>query len=541
MPSTPFHTDARHAHVAHDSPAHVPGRPATRRGGGFLDCVSESILSLRILRIELPSLPPLCCLCVLCGLFSTGCAFQDHRKALERMHAAGDYPAAARDLDDPSTRGLYGDKNQLLWNLDRGSVALALKDDQQCIGLLEQAEEYADAHRKITAGQEASRWLLDDTAVPYIAEPYEDIYINVLKLLAQLEQGKIEGGATVEARRLANKANELRDKYLEYRDAISKKGGESGGGFDRAASEMPPDLVSINEAGNFLESPLGTYLTAITFMKAGDPQNQGVAGRRLLDSIRLQHALIGPVREDDFQGLGERAPESASVLIVALSGRCPTKEAQRIGPIPAFDWPVYFELPVLVGGSREVGSVRVLVSQASPGDVSAEPPQEEGNDNRRGPEGGEPVGGSGGGKSYPLALVEDLGLVSNENHRRELPNIYARTLLRSSLKAGASFAITQSIRHQSHSRNQQAAAIGAVLIGLAAVTATERADLRCWVFLPGQAHVGLLDLPPGKHRIRVEYCSHSGGVVYSSPWRNVSVPAVSPATHLTTIVDHYWR
>jgi hypothetical protein len=120
-----------------------------------------------------------------------------------------------------------------------------------------------------------------------------------------------------------------------------------------------------------------------------------------------------------------------------------------------------------------------------------------------------------------------------------MPLIYARALLRSSLKAGASFAITQAVRNSKG--NNSGYVLLSVLAGLALVTATERADLRCWIFLPGQAHVGLLDLAPGAYRVKVEYLSGSGGVVYSGPWKAVSVPDSGRDEHLSTVVEHYWR
>ncbi len=480
------------------------------------------------------------------GTAPFGCtALDDQRRVLSDLYAQGRFDVAAATLDDPTVRQTYGAKNDLLWWLDRGGVALALHDQKTTIDLFEKAEDYMEVRRGPSAGDEISRWLLDDTAAPYYGEPYEDIYTNVLKLLAQLEQGHIQGGATVEARRAAGKADVLRDRYLKYKDAVYTRAGP---GFSQAVRSG--GLIEANDEGRFIESPLGTFLTAVTFMKAGDVQDQAVAGRRLLDSIRLQHGLIGPAREEDFAGLGERSPDTVNVLVVALSGRCPTKEVLRIGPIPIFDWPVYFELPVLRGGSAEAASARVVVAPAgAPGETGSSAASEY----------------PGATESHPLAFVEDMRSVATENHKRELPFIYARALLRSSIKAGASFAATQAVRHNTRNRegrSNNAAVIGSVLGGLAFVALTERADLRCWTFLPGQAHVGLLRLPPGAHRVRVEYLSSSGGVLYSTPWRTITVPTRRSQSRgwsegasesgggggggrgdseLITVVEHYWR
>lgn len=430
-----------------------------------------------------------------------GCAFESHRRELEAMHAAGRYDVAARTLDDQRTQGLYQSKDRLLYLLDRGSVALALDDAGGAMANFEAAESVMERQQGPSTADTIISWTLNDAATTYVGDPYESIYVNVFKLLAQLEYGQIQGGATVEARRAAGKADVLRGRYMaEARKADGERPGNAGGGpFDD------------RHAGEFIESPLGIYLTAVTFMKTGDTEHQRVAGRRLVSAVEAAGSLVGPVDPGAFASLGELPAGSANVLVVALSGRGPTKFPQRIGPIPIYTWPVYFELPVLQWQPSEVASVRIIAT---------------------------PVSAAGGSEfQTPLSLVENLAMVATENHKRALPLIYTRTLIRSSAKAGASFAITEAIRR--NNRNNDAALIAGVLGGLAAVVLTERADLRCWTFLPGQAHVGLINLEPGEWEIRTDYLSASGGVVYQTPARRLT--ASSNPADLTTLVEHYWR
>src|SRR5690349_803437 len=148
----------------------------------------------------------------------TGCeaAFDQHRADLERLYSAGQFQQAAAVLDDPKTQKLYGSKNQVLWELDRGSVGLALEEDDKAVDLLNRAEDTIEVQREKSIDEVVGQWLLNDTAAKYIAEPYEDLYLNVVKILAQLEAGRLDGGATVEARRMAGKADRLRDLFLKY-------------------------------------------------------------------------------------------------------------------------------------------------------------------------------------------------------------------------------------------------------------------------------------------------------------------------------------
>lgn len=483
---------------------------------------------------------PISALALLAGCRSS---FEIHREDIRRLAERGDYAHAAAVLDEPCTQRLYGDKNRLLYLLDRGGVALALGDDAETIALLERAEAMMEVYRK-TAGDEIAQWLINDTAAPYRGEPYEDLYVNVLKLLAQLEAGNIEGGATVEARRLATKADVLRDRYLVYSNRVKEEADPriqsrlgSGGGWSGGGG-----LVTHNEEGRFVESTLGTYLTAVTFMEAGDRSNQGVAARRLIDSIRLQSEIVGPADPADFEDLGERRADDANLLVVALSGAAPYKVAQRFGPIVIVDWPIYFELPVLVPGEQHAAGARVIVAPA-PSEAGAQALDDQSDASSAtdaskpapgGPTGIAPEPAAETYLSYELSFVEDLSSVAQENHEREMPFIYARTLIRASAKALGSFAATQAVRG---STDNDLAVIGSIIGGLLFVGLTEKADLRSWIFLPGRADVGLIDLPPGLHRIRIEYLAPGGGVIYTSPWEDIAVPEDG----LATVVGHYWE
>lgn len=428
-----------------------------------------------------------------------GCAFDDHRADLQNLYAAGRFDQAAAVLDDPKTHKLYGSKAELLWKLDRGSVALALGDDATTITLLNEAEETIALSRERSAADVIGQWTINDRTAKYIAEPYEDIYVNVIKMLAQFQAGRIDGGASVEARRLITKVDLLREQFVTYAQAIDK---DSAGKIPE--SERLPGPQTENKEGQFIESPLGTFLSAVAFMKSDSREFQRVAGKRLLDAIRLQEGLIGPVRAEDFAGLSERAPASINVLVVALSGRGPVKVAERFGPLLIGTVPVYFELPVLRTFPSEVASATVEVEN---------------------------------GPCAELPLVEDISSVATANHNRMLPLIRTRTVLRTMVKMGISIAATEAARRAAADSDQAWVQLGAALAGLVLITATERADIRCWMFLPGQAHVGLLKLDPGDHNIRTIYKDGGGGTVYTTEWQTITVQEEG----LASIVTQYAR
>lgn len=410
---------------------------------------------------------------LVCGL--AGCrGFQDHRLALDRLHEAGLFDHADRVLADPNVERLYRPRSETLLELERGAVALASSRPLDALRHLEEAERRIDLVREASAADVVGQWLLSDAATTYLASPYEDLYVNVLKMLAQYSVGAIDGGVTVEARRMARKADLLRDRYLTVSKELDRRGGETLAGARSHAPRLD------NPAGEFVESPLGIYLSALAYMQTGEAEFQRVAGRRLDQALAVQRGLVGDVDPARFAGLGELAKGRYNVLIVALSGRAPTRDVERIGPIPILSLPVYLELPRLVAHPSQVTAVQVV----APTDP----------------------------RPLRLDLIEDLASVAEENHRRQMPQIYARAVLRYMLKAGATVVATEAIAQQQRRENRDLVRVLGGLAGLGLLMATERADLRCWSMLPGQARVGLLSLPEGRHRVAVEFLGPGGTI-----------------------------
>jgi hypothetical protein len=432
-------------------------------------------------------------------------SFDVHRDNLRGLVGEGRWEEAAQSLDRADTKGLYGDRNELLWLFDRGSVAQAMGDHPTAIDTLNRAEDIMDRERGENIGDVLGALLINDTLRRYTGEPYEDIYVNVLKMLAHLEAGVIDGGATVEARRIASKANMLRDRYLEIypatrRKAIGEIGDAQRGGSISTSegfvpswvTDMPASVagtVATNDAGQFIESTLGLYLTAAVWMHAGEPGNQRVAAERLAQTIGLHRELMRGVDPDDFADLATRAPGESNLLIVALSGLGPRKGAFRFPPIIIDGAPIYFELPVVRTGPGAASGARVII----------------GRDN-----------------ASALALVEDLGQVAAENHRRQLPVTYVRTLARAAVKA---LATREAVKAIEDKNDDDLVRFGVNLAGLLVPVLTERADLRAWETLPGKAHVGMVSLPPGEHRVRVEWLTQGGWVVDESGVFDVVIEA----------------
>lgn len=444
--------------------------------------------------------------CALAGLGAAGCrsAFDDHRDALRDMASRGRWDQAAASLDDASNRERYGERNRLLWLLDRGTVAQAMGDHEVALRTLNEAEDLMDRSMRESPGDVLAALLINDTLRRYTGEPYEDIYVNVIKMLAHLEAGAFEGGATVEARRIASKANLRRDQHLRLlpatRDAALRRledaersqgaapGSESY--VPRYSMDLPPSVAGVvaeNSQGEFIESTLGLFLTAAMWMHFGEAGNQRVAGERLVQTIDLHREIMSGVDPAPFAPLAHADPREHNLLLVATSGLGPTKVAFRFPPLIIDGAPIYFELPVVRRGASAAAGARAVI------------------DNRR---------------VVPLDLVEDLGRVAEENHRRALALTYIRTIARAATKAIATRA---AVKHVERRNDDEWVRLGVNLAGLLVPGLTERADLRAWETLPGRAHVAIVGLGPGEHTVRIEWLGADGRVLDESRVHTVRV------------------
>jgi hypothetical protein len=430
------------------------------------------------------------------GLTLGGCSnVARFQPRLNDYHARGDYSGAAALLDSDVVRDAYGDKSGLLWHMERGSVAMAAGDPGLAVKRFDTAEAASAYNYDPTRGDVFTMWTLNDAEATFVAQPYEDMYINVFKTLAYLEQGKVDGFATAEALRQLRKAEHLRDVYGKY---MQMAGAQDRAGVLKTANAKAG--MGVKDAGQFVESPLGAYLSCVTFLAVDERNNQELAARRLVDAVRQQQAIVGPVKAEDFEPLTNLKREDVNVLVVALTGRGPIKVESRLRA-PLLDLFVDIPYPRL---------------QMQPTSITGAFLEVEGTADAPG----------------RLSLIEDMASVSAENYRRAEPAIYSRTLVRVASKlglvAGASVAA-----HQGDKKGNYSLAAVAAVLGVVAVQASEKADLRSWVFLPGQARVMLAKLPPGQHRVRLVY-ELGGGTLVREEWKTIQVRD----SGLTTVVGY---
>ena len=91
-----------------------------------------------------------------------------------------DFQAAITQIE-AAKETQYKEKDKALYKLDLGMLKFYNKDYAESIQLLDEAEQHiADNYTK-SVGKAAASLLLNDNALEYSGEDYEDIYTNIFK------------------------------------------------------------------------------------------------------------------------------------------------------------------------------------------------------------------------------------------------------------------------------------------------------------------------------------------------------------------------
>ena len=139
-----------------------------------------------------------------------------------------------------------------------------------------------------------------------------------------------------------------------------------------------------------------------------------------------------------------------------------------------------------------------------------------------------------GAEPVEAEVLSDIDAYARATLKDEQPHLLVKTLLRVVAKQAAVAAGSRAIRDQN---NPYANLLGFAvnLVGSAAMTATESADLRAWNTLPNRIEGSLLDLPPGSHHLTVTTTTGSCdlGEVRVVPGRLTVVALRTPDTITT--------
>ncbi len=388
-----------------------------------------------------------------------------HKLVLNAKIAAHDWSGAEAQLE-ASKDSQYGDKNAVLFWMDKAAVLHDASRFQESDALLDLAEQKLDALYTQSISRAGGNFLINDNTDEYRGEPHERALLHVLRALAFAYQDRNDD-AVVEARKVSAFLSELNDKLgptQVYRDDafaqyVSALLFEDAGRSDDARISLASARATYDWYGSKYGTPQPEFDPGVGSPGDGELvllHYNGVAPRRVSQTIQVAWndaiALVNASKEGDDEDQAKNA------VVAGLASNAVT---------------VAFPAHVL-------DSFRIRASE-----VEIE------------------------GMKTKTVLVEDIAAIAAKALEDRNTAIRARAVVRATLKfIAAKVAEAQTKKHAGEGWGMLAG-----IVARAASAATEVADTRCWGTLPAEIRMARLRLPPGHHVVNVSYLDEAGALI----------------------------
>ncbi|MBO6586640.1 MAG: hypothetical protein JJ953_11085 [Gracilimonas sp.] len=419
-----------------------------------------------------------------------GCAaykLDTAQNELRTSFASGDYATTVQLIEKLEKNEVYQNKEKVLLHLEHGLVNHFASNYEQSSYHFTQAENEMDVLFSKSMSRAVKSFVVNDNTLAYDGEDYEDIYLNIFKCLNYIHQDELES-ALVEVRRVTYKLERLDQKYNGLVESLSK-----------ADTTSTDDDKWKTGDTNIQNSALGRYLSTILYAKTNKPDDARIEYENLLKAYREQPSVYGN-KPDESKLRQITEPERYNVLVQAFAGRAPIKEQNDIRLyLDESDTYLKFSLPSLKTFNSQVSAVKVNFENGNP---------------------------------VQLDLIEEMDQVAKEVYKVKEPIIYARTFVRTFLKAAAAAKMKKEAKKEDET-------LGSIvnILGKIAQETTEKADLRSWQTMPGKAYATVLNLPPGDHNVEVQYYGHTGQLIHAQP----RIITVRENETLKLVESIYWN
>jgi len=400
----------------------------------------------------------------------------------------GQYLEAAYLIRDAKEQS-YKEKDRVLYYLDAGMLLHWAGEYETSNELLSKAEIAIEELFTKDISKAMVSGVLNDNALDYSGEDYEDIYLNVFKALNYIALGDAES-AHVEIRRVQIKLDLLEDKYKELIDQYNSSGDAEG------------ELVY--RENRFHNDVLARYLSLLLYRAEGSVDDARIDQDFMHEAWETQAHLYDfpkpelPDYDPPDDGL-------ARVNVLSFSGLSPSKLAdtfyintgpgmvfltmtnqdedyitQQVGfsflVVPGIPAGMHFKIQFPRLKSRRTEADRVVVKLD-------------------------------GIEVAELPLLEKMEEIARETFLLKQPLTIGKTIIRATVKNVAKEAGKSAMKEGLSDQGAGGFFLGLVA-GVAAdvaVDATENADLRISQFFPSHARAAEFTVEPGSYQVTVEY------------------------------------
>lgn len=391
------------------------------------------------------------------------------------MEVNGDTGAAVSKVRD--ARDVYGNKGRLQYLMDLGMALFLDNQFKQSNAVLSQAEVLVENLYTRHVSAYTASLFSSDLALPFRGEPFEQAYINVIKMMNYLKLGSLKD-ALIEARRAEKRINfaATLNKKLRFRN-------------DPFIHYMAGLMYQFSGQYN---DALISYKNAIKFYTAQERFFEINLPRALPGLAILCAQRIGDT--DTVNELGSRFPNAMAtaekfrdkrlVVLVQLAGLAPVK-GERFIEITVGHGLAYVQSWDVENSEQD--KVRQVISAGksmSGRNITIALPIYH--------ERGEAIGPAcmiAGDDKVCARSVDDLDMVARACLEDEMPRIMARTIARAVVK----FIMAETARIIAQKASKKSwVGLLAGLTAQAVMSVLEHADTRVWGTLPAVTRLGVM-------------------------------------------------
>jgi len=424
------------------------------------------------------------------GILSGCSSMQTQKKQfveVDKAFSNREYGTAALRLES-SKNEYYSAKDRVLFYLDLGMLYHYGDRGAKSNESLTFAENSIDELYTKSISKAIASILLNDNALDYSGEAYEDVYLNVFKALNYIKMKQFDD-AFVEVRRANNKLAQLEDKYRKIADDLNKQ--------DTTGHKFKV------EHNRFTNSALANYISFLMYRSQGKCSDAEIDACRIRDTWKVESDFYNfPM--PSLESCPEDRPSEARLNIVSFVGRSPELFARTLSiytfkdaigiyqsdgksqkQIDLIQWRgmeasyhFKFSLPYMQKNGTIVSRVALEV------------------DNR---------------EVCSLQTIESLEDVAAETYKLHEGITYLKTIIRAVAKGLANEAMNKELDKKTGGGvwgNLTRLATGSLM------DATENPDLRLSRYFPARALIGEVKVGPGIHNVNIKYYASDGRLLY---------------------------
>ncbi len=406
------------------------------------------------------------CFALLCSI-SSGCAtYSESFKPLEKEIIAQQPDKALKILEKSQPSG----NDRLLYFLDKAMFLRMMGKFDESNQSLEEAKQYIKKFSPTSITEETAAFIVNDSTRAFIGAPFEQVLVHFYAALNYLSLGDPDA-ARVEAQQIDTKLTNL--------------------------SQYDKDPILIAD-------PFTRYMTGIIYEGLGEWSNALIAYRTAYAAYKAHQKLYSLsiptylkydlIRLADYEGLRDERDKyikefnikkwtkesdlkkQGEVVFVMGNGLAPIKRQHTVAMAAINNQMMRVSLPYYQ--KRKNGFYSARLSVANQEAISTE--------------------------------VKDINNIAEKTLAHYLPTITARALAR----AVAKYKTADKVGDHN------------ALAGFALMVtnyATEVADTRSWLTLPGDIHLARLPLAPGKYDINLELRGAGNQILHTYQYKDVQV------------------